>query len=171
RRHDRCRCRSLAAVVGDHARGARRQLEPFERDLVGVRVAAARAGEDAYADALPHVARRLLDDTVLERCRLHAGELEVAIGPVGAALEGRAEHTFQRAAAQAEALEQKAVGALGLHCVSTLAEGSARANVMEPSGMDTRRTPGHTPAHSMASPPSRGAIASLLHVLDRPGPL
>src|SRR5262249_14535662 len=83
---------------------------------------------------------------VLERCSLHAGELEVAIGPVGAALEGSAEHAFQRTAAQTEALEQEAVGALGLHCVSTLAEGSARANVMQPSGMDTRRTPGHTPA-------------------------
>src|SRR5262249_32258708 len=101
----------------------------------------------------------------------HAGELEVAIGPVGAALEGGPEHALQRAAAQAEALEQEAVGTLGLHRVSTLAEGAARANVMSPSGMDTRRAPGHTPAHSMASPPSRGVIASLLHVLDRPGPL
>src|SRR5262249_57579907 len=102
------------AGVGGRGGGGRRRVEPFERDLVGVCVAAARAGEDAYADALPHVARRLLDDAVLERCSLHAGELEVAIGPVGAALEGSAEHAFQRTAAQTEALEQEAAGALGL---------------------------------------------------------
>src|SRR5262249_35660200 len=38
-------------------------------------------------------------------------------------------------------------------------------------GMDTYGAPGHTSAHPMASPPSRGVIASLLHTLDRPGPL
>src|SRR5262249_1298449 len=85
-----------------------------ERDLVRICVAAARAREHAHADALAHVPRRLLDDAVLEGRRLHAGQLEVAIGPVGAPLERSPEHVLERAPGQAEALEDESIGTCGL---------------------------------------------------------
>ena len=69
----------------------------------------------AHADALAHVARRLLDDALLERRRLHAGDLEVAIGPVGAALERGAEHALQRVPGEAEPVEDDLLRRCGLH--------------------------------------------------------
>src|SRR5262249_329914 len=87
-------------------------------------------------------ARRLLDDPVLERRRLHAGELEVAVGPVGAPLERGAEDAIQSAPREAEAVEDEALGRGGLH-PGNASRGVPRAPpwLMR---MDRRGSAGHT---------------------------
>src|SRR5262249_57916896 len=108
----------VRAGGGDAGGGPRRQLEAPERPPVGVGVAAPCARHDANADALAHVACRLLDDAVLERRRLHAAELEIAIGPVGKTLERGPEYALQRAPGEAEAVEDEGLGSRGLHDVA-----------------------------------------------------
>ena len=103
------------ALVGDRARGPRRELEALERDLVGVRVAAARAGDDAHPDTLAHVARRLLHEAFFERRALVDPELEVEVSPVRASFERRAEDLLQRPIGQPETLREEPLRLGHLH--------------------------------------------------------
>src|SRR6185436_6126523 len=104
----RVRHRNGAGVlVRDRARGARRELEALERNLVRMRVTAARAGDDPDTDALAHVARRLAHHALLERRRLVHTELEVEVGPVGTPLERRTEDALEAALGEPEALDEE----------------------------------------------------------------
>ena len=54
------KCGTAGTLIGDPFGGAGRDLQAIERNLVGVGIAAPRAGEDPDADTLRDVPRRLL---------------------------------------------------------------------------------------------------------------
>src|SRR5207244_3117677 len=103
------------ALVRDEARRARGDLEPLERNLVGIRVAGARPREHTDADPLADVPGGLFDDAVLQRGGLIHAELEVALGMIRPPLEGGAEHVLERPVREPEALEEELPGVGDVH--------------------------------------------------------
>src|SRR5262249_24169166 len=104
-----------AALLGDQPGGARSDLEALERHLVGIRVAAARAGEHAHPHPLVEGTGGVLDHALLQARRLDDAKLEIEVGVVGMPLEGGAQHAREARVRETEALAAEPLAARDLH--------------------------------------------------------